>query len=60
MPGDCDGSGNVGLNNYAGFQTCLTGPSTGVVAPECFCADLDNDGDVDVVDFGLFQLIFTG
>ena len=34
---------------------CLTGPGN-AVSPECSCADIDNDGDVDLQDFRELQL----
>ena len=36
--------------------TCFTGPGQGPVAPECACADLDADGDVDLRDMSAIQL----
>ncbi|HRX87258.1 MAG TPA: hypothetical protein P5572_19705, partial [Phycisphaerae bacterium] len=54
MPGDLDGDGNVGLNDFALFPNCLTGPVAGAT-PGCTRADLDNDDDVDLVDFSGWQ-----
>ena len=36
--------------------TCFTGPGQGPISSECSSADYDGDGDVDLVDFGVFQL----
>ncbi|HOW70926.1 MAG TPA: lamin tail domain-containing protein [Phycisphaerae bacterium] len=40
------------------FVGCVTGPALGPPAASCGFADLDQDGDVDQVDFGLFQNCF--
>ena len=39
------------------FVGCITGPEGGVSAC-CEESDLDNDGDVDVQDYALFQQAF--
>ena len=57
--GDCDCNGDVDLIDYACFLDCVTGPG-GVVSAECETFDLDDDVDVDFVDFGLLQVLFTG
>ena len=36
--------------------SCFTGPGQGPIPSECSSADYDGDGDVDLVDFGEFQL----
>jgi hypothetical protein len=55
-PFDVDEDGDVDLDDYADFASCLTGPGAGV-APACRdLHDADGDGDVDLIDFGLFQL----
>ncbi|UCG15538.1 MAG: hypothetical protein JSV19_09615 [Phycisphaerales bacterium] len=36
--------------------SCFTGPGQGPIPSECSSADYDDDGDVDLVDFGVFQL----
>ena len=43
----------------AAITTCFAGPDAAVDA-DCFCADLDEDGDVDLSDFVAFQSFFTG
>jgi hypothetical protein len=58
LAGDCDVNWSVDLADYAGLATCLSGPGVGVDAA-CGCPDLDTDGDVDLRDFGLFQVSFT-
>jgi len=57
--GDCDADGDVDLDDYGGFESCLFGP-VGGPGPGCACFDLDADGDVDLADYQLFQAIFTG
>ena len=59
-PGDCDMDLHVDLDDYATFWYCLDGPDGDPVEPECQCADLDEDGDVDLKDFAAFQRLFTG
>lgn len=59
FPFDDDGDGDVDLNDYQGFNTCLLGPGGGAVSP-CDNHDSDTDNDVDLEDFMQFQLHFTG
>ncbi|MCP4247581.1 MAG: hypothetical protein GY778_11080 [bacterium] len=63
--GDVDGDGVIGLDDWTWFAACLAGPD--VVTPPIDCSvehfdltDLDNDGDVDLVDASVFSLNFTG
>lgn len=58
-PGDCNSTGSVNLFDYDAFEACLSGPDGGV-AEGCACFDMDASGDVDLVDFALFQDSFTG
>jgi len=53
--GDCSVDGDVDLNDYADFESCLAGPGGGLAAG-CGCADLDCDNDVDLADFAGFQV----
>ena len=57
LPGNCAGAPAIALEDYAPFSECLGGPDAGS-DPDCACADIDRDGDVDLRDFGLFQSIF--
>ena len=57
-PGDCDADGGVTLFDYESFSACTTTPGT-PVSDTCVCSDLDLDGSVDLVDFGLFQAAFA-
>lgn len=56
--GDFDGDGTVGTDDYASWNKCVTGPSPVGFTTCCRQFDLDGDDDVDLVDFGRFQLIF--
>ncbi|MCA9251605.1 MAG: hypothetical protein R3E58_19175 [Phycisphaerae bacterium] len=47
------------INDYARFADCMNGPSA-EPDPNCDCFDLDDDGDVDAVDFAGFQTNFNG
>jgi hypothetical protein len=59
LPGDCDGDGDVDLDDYgACFEPCLRGPGQGVAGP-CTESDFDGDDDVDLADFGVFQFSFS-
>jgi len=55
--GDTDGDGDVDLDDYPGFEACITGP---VDTYECGCsvADFNNDNHIDLYDFAEFQLLF--
>jgi len=56
-PGDLDEDGDVDLDDFTIFVTCMNGPD--VPYPlGCEAADLDTDTDVDLADFGVFQLHF--
>jgi len=60
-PGDCNTDGGVNLFDHDSFVACMdpSGPDGGV-PPSCTCFDLDDDGDIDLNDFGLFMRQFTG
>ncbi len=49
-------------DDYDVFQRCLAGPETPPSGncPQGVNADLDDDNDVDLADFRVFQLSFTG
>ena len=57
--GDCEDDGDVDLFDHGRFTGCLTGPG-GVVAPECRCFDIDRNETVDLGDFAVIQVGFTG
>ena len=52
---DCIGSGTDQWASLVSFAGCLTGPGQPITLDECDCADLDRDGDVDLLDYGRFQ-----
>ncbi|MCH8147264.1 MAG: hypothetical protein IH987_04615 [Planctomycetes bacterium] len=60
VPGDCVFDGAVNLLDHTTFIDCSSGPSTLLTGDDCPCIDLDQDQDVDLFDFGLFQLQFNG
>jgi len=55
--GDCNGSGDVDLVDYAAMAACIAGPSGGL-NPGCRCYDMNGSGDVDLVDFAEFQVVY--
>ena len=57
--GDLDANGVGNLVDLAAVQACVSGLDAGPVSPGCRCADFDNDNDLDLHDFGQFQLVFT-
>jgi hypothetical protein len=57
---DCDASGRVDVGDATAFLNCISGPTTALGSLGCSCADLDNDGDVDLLDFALFEQEMTG
>ncbi|MFH1748540.1 MAG: hypothetical protein ABIG44_16015 [Planctomycetota bacterium] len=59
VTGDLNWDDVVELDDVLLFSACLAGPEV-ACDPECTCADLDRDSDVDVVDFAVFQRVFTG
>ena len=65
-PHDFDRDGDVDRVDYLVFADCLSGPGaapapTGSVMPaECLTVfDGDQDGDIDLHDFGEFELAFS-
>ena len=62
-PSDATGDGLVDLADFAEFADCMTGPVGPVEPPaylvSCQCLDSDNDGDVDLVDYGALQVRFV-
>jgi probable HAF family extracellular repeat protein len=54
---DVNGDGGVDLLDLEVLVNCVGGPGVGVSDP-CLPADLQLDGDVDLGDFGEFQLCF--
>ncbi|HNU44794.1 MAG TPA: dockerin type I domain-containing protein [Phycisphaerae bacterium] len=54
---DLNGDGVVDIQDFAVLADCLTGPEV-PPATGCENADLDQDVDVDLADFSVFQLHF--
>ena len=59
LPGDFNGDGYIDAADFGLFVDCWSGPeipyNTG-----CDDRDLEIDGDVDLIDFAIFQPLFTG
>ncbi|MCP4589345.1 MAG: hypothetical protein GY842_01240, partial [bacterium] len=61
QPGDCTGDDIIDLDDYAVFHACIdSGGPGGGLSSGCECVDMDNDIDVDLADFRIFQAVFTG
>ncbi len=56
--GDADDDGDVDLDDFAQFISCVTGPGGMATAP-CEVFDFNWDGDVDWPDFAILQRAFT-
>jgi hypothetical protein len=50
------------LDDFTIFAECLAGPAAppAETCPAGVDADLDGDGDVDLIDFGQFESAFSG
>ena len=57
LPGNCAGAPAISLEDYAPMSECMTGPEGGS-PPGCACADLNNDGNIDLRDFAGLELLF--
>lgn len=58
-PGDFDSDGDRDLRDFSELATCLAGPGV-TAALGCTIFDTDGDLDVDLPDFSMFQISFTG
>ncbi len=58
--GDCAIDFVLNLDDFAGFLLCRTGPGGGPISDHCTCADFDNDGDVDLIDWAELQRLLSG
>gem|GEM_PF-1870401 len=56
--GDFNRNGTVDMIDFDLFAGCVSGPSVSTNL-DCEDMDLDDDYDIDVSDFGLFQLCYT-
>lgn len=57
--GDLDNDGSLSAGDHAAFVPCLAGPEVSA-AVDCYCADLDADGDVDLRDFAALARTLGG
>ena len=57
--GDFDSDCDVDLDDYQHLHSCLAGPAGGL-SPGCKDSDLTGDSRVDLKDYAVFQLNFTG
>ncbi len=55
--GDCDANGVLNPDDVGAFAECVDGPAVSGVSPSCLCADLTNNGIVDLADFAALQQI---
>lgn len=58
IPGDCDADHDVELSDFPSVASCLAGPFAPVSDVACACADVDDDGDVDLLDVAGLQYRF--
>lgn len=58
IPGDCDADHDVELSDFPAVASCLAGPFVSVSDVACACADVDDDGDVDLMDVAALQYRF--
>ena len=63
-PGDMDNDGDVDQDDFVVFEGCFAGPE-GTAGPDCTPeqadrSDLNHNNRVDLADFRLFSLRFTG
>lgn len=59
LPANCVADGVVDLADHQAFKNCMTAPGDTAV-PECSCADVEGDGDVDLRDWAWLQNGFSG
>jgi len=57
---DFDGDGDVDLEDFGVFQTCLTEPGEPIGGAPCDLADLNSDGIVDGYDLPLMKDCLSG
>lgn len=58
-PFDFNRDGYVNQVDYSVLAGCMTGPNLGPPDPGCENADVDGDDDIDLDDFGKFQICMT-
>ncbi|MBN4058947.1 right-handed parallel beta-helix repeat-containing protein, partial [bacterium AH-315-J04] len=57
IPGDGDRDGDTDLTDYELFTYCLNGPA-GDAPSECLAFDMNVNGQVDLFDWRIFQIVF--
>jgi len=57
--GDFDCNQSVDLLDFAGWESCTTGPHGGPNDPGCEAFDTDFDADVDLLDLAGFQAVLS-
>ncbi len=58
--GDFDADGDIDLDDFTGWEGCVTGPLLGPSPLECALLDFEFDGDVDLEDYAAFQRTIGG
>ncbi len=58
--GDFDGDADVDLEDFAGFISCSSPAGSEPPGSRCEVFDAACDGVVDLTDWGVFQVLFTG
>ena len=60
---ECDacpvGTATVDLSDFDEFVSCVSGPGMESPGAGCEAFDFDCDNDVDIIDWGAFQIAFT-
>lgn len=57
--GDPNCDRRIDVLDFETFYVCMALPESGLFPPPCKAADFDNDGDVDLADFGQFGVAFN-
>jgi hypothetical protein len=57
--GDYECDGEIGLEDFAAWDACMTGPNGGPYEDGCESFDQEFDGDIDLRDFAAFQQWFA-
>ncbi len=57
--GDFNNDCLLDVDDFSAFAECLHGPGSGLPESECWRGDFDGDGDVDLLDFAEFQVVFA-
>lgn len=60
LPPDHDVDGDVDMQDFGWFQTCMSGSLVAPPSFGCRCADFDRQGDVDQSDFAIFYGCLSG